>query len=360
MKKDLTKKTFKSALFGVVSLVIIGIVLLYFSTGNFFRILKGHTAFEELLPGEISNQIVDASIKDNFGAFMEEYSKNTKTHVETSKAFYYVIWTGDDNTEDWRYMAIKVPASDEAAMEATAEATYNYEYSEPIEYSGAINKMTDEEYEYFVDYFYESGWTDADIEAGTLPYYIDAGALVGGSAVFVFILMGVGAALILIAIIRLVIAISGKGLNTIKKEIADAGLSEADAEYDYENAKTFGKKSDICIGRKLTVFMLGSKPHAVANNKVVWAYHRTTTHRTNGIKTGTTYQVVLNTYDRQTFNIDVNKESMGQEVLEYINNTMPWVVVGYNDDLNRMYCSDYQNFLQLRYNNTENENIYQE
>ncbi len=44
------------------------------------------------------------------------------------------------------------------------------------------------------------------------------------------------------------------------------------------------------------------------------------------------------------------KEQTGQEILQYIVEAMPWVVVGYNNDLNKMFSGDYQNFLQLRYN----------
>lgn len=351
MFEKLKQKSIKKSLVSVILLMVIGIVLIVVEFSNFKSLMNGHVKFETLAPEEINEDlIVDASITANFGAFIEEYEENTKTHVTRTTSLYYIIWTGDEDAEDFRYMGVKVPVADESAMEAMAEATYNYEYSDPIEYSGAINKMTDEEYGYFKDYFLESGFTEEEIEDYTLPYYIQVGALTGGAAVSVYVILGIGVVLLLIGIIRLAMVLSGSGLNTIKKELEAAGFTESDAEYEYESAKTFDKSGDIRIGRRMTFYMMGSKPHVIANEKIVWVYQNTTTHRTNGIKTGTTYSVVVNTYEKKSMHLGVDKESIAQEILEYVNETMPWAVVGYNDDISKMYNRDYQNFLQLRYN----------
>lgn len=351
MFEKLKKKNVKKALVSIILLMVIGIVLIAVEFSNFKSLMNGHVQFETLAPEEINEDlIVDASITTNFGAFIEEYEENTKTHVTRTTSLYYIIWTGDEDAEDFRYMGIKVPVADESAMEAMAEATYNYEYSDPIEYSGAINKMTDEEYGYFKDYFLESGFTEEEIEDYTLPYYIQVGALTGGAAVSVYVILGIGVVLFLIGVIRLIMVLSGSGLKTIKKELEAVGFTESDAEYEYESAKTFDKSGDIRIGRRMTFYMMGSKPHVIANEKIVWAYQNTTTHRTNGIKTGTTYAVVLNTYEKKSIQLGVNNESMAQEILQYMDETMSWVVVGYNDELKTLYNKDYQSFLGLRYN----------
>lgn len=351
MFEKLKKKCVTKSLASVIILIVIGIALIVLEFSNFISLMNGHVKFETLAPDEINeNLIVDASINANFGCFIEEYEENTKTHVTRTTSLYYVIWTGDEDAEDFRYMGIKVPVADKSAMEDMAEATYNYEYSDAIEYSGAVNKMSDEEYGYFKDYFLESGFTEQEIEDYTLPYYIQVGALTGGAAITAYVIFGIGVLLVLIGIVILIMAISGNGLKTIKKELAAAGFSESDADYEYEGARSFGKKGDFRIGRRLTFFMTGSKPHAVPNEKIVWAYQKTTTHRTNGIKTGTTYQIALNTYEKKAFCISIQSESVGQEILGCINETMPWAVVGYNDDLNKLYCKDYQNFLQICYN----------
>lgn len=356
MFEKLKKKSITKALVPAIILVIAGIVLIAIEAANFMAILNGHVKFEDLKPEEIKDHlIVDASINANFGAFIEEYEENTKTHATRTTNLYYVIWTGDEYAEDYRYMGIRVPVEDEKAMEEMAEATYYYEYVDPIEYSGAIIEMDDEEYSYFKNYFLQSGFTEQEIEEWTLPYYINVGALTGGAAVTVYIILGIGVLLILIAIIRMILALTGNGLNPIRKELEAAGLNESDAEYDYESARLFAKKNDIRIGRRLTFFMLGMEAHAVVNDKLVWAYMKSTTHRTNGIKTGTTYEVILNTYEKKRFSIAVDKEAVVQEILQYIGETMPWVVVGYRDDIEKLYTKEYQNFLQLCYNKERQE-----
>ena len=72
-------------------------------------------------------------------------------------------------------MGIRVPASDENVMNAMAEAGYHYEYSEPLRYTGIIKKMSADNYRYFTEYFYKAGWTDAEIEQYTVPYFINVG-----------------------------------------------------------------------------------------------------------------------------------------------------------------------------------------
>lgn len=359
MFSNLKKKSVTKSLFGIIMCIAIGVGLIAFQFGNLQSMLKGSVKFESLTPDEIQDGvIVDASINTNFDWFIEEYEEDTSTHKTTSQHFYYTIWTGDDDATDWRFMGIKVPASDADVMDAMAEAYYNGEYFDTtMEYSGTIRKMTDEEYYYFKEFFKEGGWTDDEIAAGTLPYYIDAGALVGGSAVFTYLLVAAGAALVLGAIIFLILLLCGSGLKAVKKELAEVGITEGEAASEYEDAKVFLKNNDVRIGRRLLYYMSGSKAHIIPKDKIVWAYMKTTTHRTNGIKTGTTYELAVYTYGKKSVLIDVRKEKIALEILQYIDDTMPWVVVGYNDDLNRLYCSNYPEFLQLRYNSAVNDTV---
>lgn len=65
------------------------------------------------------------------------------------------------------------------------------------------------------------------------------------------------------------------------------------------------------------------------------------------------------TYDKKSVLISVNKENIALEILQYIGDTMPWVVVGYNDDLNRLFRGNYSEFLELRYNSASTDTTYQ-
>lgn len=358
MLEKLKKKSIKKSIMPTIILLIIGLLFIGMEGSEVKSLLKGHQQFETLAPEEINDElIVDVSLDTNFGCFAEYYEENTDTHVRHTTDLYYVIWSGEEVDEDFCYLGIKIPTSDESKMDAMAVATYNYENFETVEYSGAIKKMNDEEYECFKTYFTTSGWSEAEFEEWTVPYYISVGELVGDSAAMVYVLFGIGVGLILIAIISFASALCGGGLKTFKKELKAAGFSVASAEFDYESAKVFSEKEVIRVGRKLTYLMRGRKPHAIRNDKLVWAYQHSVTHRVNGIKIVTTYDVVLYEYDKKICQIAFFKEAESLEILRYIEQNMPWVVVGYSEELSNMFRKEYQNFLDIAYNKESYENF---
>lgn len=285
---------------------------------------------------------------------MEEYSENTSTHVRTTTDLYYVIWTGDDNATDFRYMSIKVPAKYEDEMEEIAENTYNEVRSNPLRLVGKIHKLSNTEYDYFEEYFSEAGWSAADIEDGTLPYYIDVtgASVVNGNSIVYFLLCILSIFFIVFGIFRIVKASKGGYMKKFRKAYESAGYSESSIESDLASATPYNKKGTIKIGRLCTYYDLNSTvPKAIANNKMLWAYQNTTTHRTNGIKTGVTYSVVIFVDgEKAGYTIGVPNEATAQEILKKINEILPWVVVGYSDDLKKLFNKDRAHFLELRYN----------
>ncbi len=361
MLAELKKKSIMRAIPLVLLFVIAGGVLFAAEFSNIRSLLRGHVKFETLLPDEINGDlIVEASINANFGAYMEEYSKNTKTNVTRTTDIYYVIWTGDDDSEDYRYMGIKVPASYGGQMDRMAEATYNYEMSDTIHFTGAVNKMSSEEYQYFREYFQESDWTDEEIDEYTLPYYISVGALTGGAATSAYVIFGIGIALIVFGVIILLYALSGGDVKAFQKEAATLGMSEMELEAEYAGARVMIQKDNLRIGRRLIFYMTGRRTRVIVNDKIVWAYQQSTTHRTNGIKTGTTYEILVYLLnEKKARRINVPGEEKAGEVLQYMYENIPTAVVGYTDELLSLFNKDYQGFLNLRYHNASGQDMPQ-
>lgn len=187
----------------------LGLILAYFSYSRAMK--REPVKFESLAPDEISKDLfVDVTLYDNFGCYMEEQGYSEKTKMTYTTGLYYVIWTGDDKADNYRYMGIKVPASDRQAMEDMAEATYyGYEYSDPIRYSGVIKKMAPEGYQYLTEYFEEGGLSADEIDGWLLPYYIDTDASAGSEATFGWLWVVFIAAFILLAVILRGNVISG-------------------------------------------------------------------------------------------------------------------------------------------------------
>ena len=361
MLAELKKKSIMRAIPLVLLFVIAGGVLFAAEFSNIRSLLRGHVKFETLLPDEINGDlIVEASINANFGAYMEEYSKNTKTNVTRTTDIYYVIWTGDDDSEDYKYMGIKVPASYGGQMDRMAEATYNYEMSDTIHFTGAVNKMSSEEYQYFREYFQESDWTDEEIDEYTLPYYISVGAQTGGAATSAYVIFGIGIALIVFGVIILLYALSGGDVKAFQKEAATLGMSEMELEAEYAGARVMIQKDNLRIGRRLIFYMTGRRTRVIVNDKIVWAYQQSTTHRTNGIKTGTTYEILVYLLnEKKARRINMPGEEKAGEVLQYMYDNIPTAVVGYTDELLSLFNKDYQGFLNLRYHNASGQDMPQ-
>ena len=361
MLAELKKKSIMRAIPLVLLFVIAGGVLFAAEFSNIRSLLRGHVKFETLLPDEINGDlIVEASINANFGAYMEEYSKNTKTNVTRTTDIYYVIWTGDDDSEDYKYMGIKVPASYGGQMDRMAEATYNYEMSDTIYFTGAVNKMSSEEYQYFREYFQESDWTDEEIDEYTLPYYISVGALTGGAATSAYVIFGIGIALIVLGVIFLLYALTGGDVKAFQKEAATLGMSEMELEAEYAGARVMIQKDNLRIGRRLIFYMTGRRTRVIVNDKIVWAYQQSTTHRTNGIKTRTTYEILVYLLnEKKARRINVPGEEKAGEVLQYMYENIPTAVVGYTDELLSLFNKDYQGFLNLRYHNVSGQDMPQ-
>ena len=87
---------------------------------------------------------------------------------------------------------------------------------------------------------------------------------------------------------------------------------------------------------------------------MVWAYQSTTTHRTNGIKTGTTYALMVFAEGyKNALLVSVPDEQTAQDILQKIKERFPWVMLGYSKELEKMYKKEHEKFLSLLYNTVE-------
>ena len=354
MFEELKKKALKGTLAWSIILIIGGVVLAGWNAMDAFYSVQGGVDFSTLTPDDVGSQIVNIDLAENYGCYLEEYSRNTKTNATTTTDYYYVIAIGDLNGPDGRFMTIKAPASYGSRLDTMADNTSNYAASTPINFRGKLKKLDSEELYYFNDYFADAGFTESETAAVTIPYYIDAFPSPSLSFGFYIILFVVGVVLLIYGIYRIASAASGGALKKMHQDIANAGYTEASIESDYRSAQAFDKKGDLKVGKLMTYYTAGSIPRALPNNKIMWAYQNTVTHRTNGVKTGTTYNVMV--FDElapkgRTF--AVANETVAQDILNLYHATLPWVVVGYSDELKKLYNKDRTQFLQLRYNTCE-------
>lgn len=356
MFEALRKKSLKSALVGSIILILIGGGLLFFQGPGAFYAVVGYVDFESLEPDDIHSRImVNVDVTSNFGSYMEEYEENTSTHYRRTTYVYYVILTGDDNATDWRYIGIKVPASQQSKMDKMTENSWNYILSDPISFSGEIRKMSAEDYGYFTELFTDYyGLTMEEFEELTLPYYIQTQVSKTSSDVMAIIISLIGLGLLVWGIVRICRAATGSYLKNFRKAIAAEGCTESAVESDYSSAQSFTKNGSIRIGRLFIYDTSSSVPKAIPASKMIWAHQVTTTHRTNGIKTGTSYSILIYVEnEKNAVSLSVPNEAVSQTILERINAVFPWVVVGFSEEIKRLFNRDRAQFLSLRYNTME-------
>lgn len=354
MFDELKQKSFKNSLPATIVFAIAAIIITVFMANRFLYVVKGFDNFNSLAPEEIKNQLVEADIDLNWGCFMERFSRNKNTHVEKSEYLYYIIATGDDETLDYRYMAIKVRPSLETRMEAMADDTYDGYFSDPIHFNGEIKKMNSDELAYFRDYFIESGWTATEVDEETIPYYIDAQEGSSGlRGVYGLVLAGT-VLLFAIAIFRFVKASGGGYLKKFTKDYETMGLTESSAASDFNRAEKDSEKETLRFGESCVYWTSPTVPRAIPTKEICWAYQNTTTHRTNGIKTGTTYSVMIfQAHNKESFNIPVKNEAAAQYILNRISQRYPWVLIGYGDELARTYRKNREEFLDYKFNKVD-------
>lgn len=354
MFEELKKKSMKSALWSNILLVLAGLALVVLNLTNAVYAVTGYAQFDQLEVDQIRSQLVDVDLSINFGCCLEEYEYNSDTHQRRTTNLYYVILTGDDYATDYRYMAIKVLPKYEKSLDTMADNTSEGYLSDPVSFSGKIKKLGKEEYSYFKEYFTSAGFSEDEFEESTLPYYIETyGSKASMNSIFILFL-GTGIILLIIAIYRSVRAAGGGYQKKLRKDIADAGYSESTIEADFAAAESYDKKDTVKQGRLMTYYTNGTVTRAIPNNKIMWTYQNTVTHRTNGIKTGTTYNVVLFVEGlKKEIYLSVPDEAAAQKMLHVIDTTFPWVVVGYSDDLRKLFNKERAQFLELRYNKCE-------
>lgn len=125
-------------------------------------------------------------------------------------------------------------------------------------------------------------------------------------------------------------------------------------ESDYRNAISIDEKNLVKIGRLMTYYLAGSDVRALPNNKMMWAYLNTITHRRNGIKTGTTYNVIIEVEGaKRNHTVSVPNETTADNMLQKIGAMFPWAVLGYSDELKDLFNKNRDQFLALCYNTCE-------
>lgn len=347
--KELYSKMTKAAITRIVlGVLAILVALVFFAAGggDMFRYL---TASKNLFNMNTSDMRAVVSGSDSIPEF---YSFKGNMFLDwygsDDDGYYYIL-----PTYDGTFMGCFVYNSQKDTADAIVEEYQAYVLGETdaepttfISGRGYVYEMGSTEKDYFKEYI-ESAGASASI-IGNLVYktfvIVPLGEIIGGSEVF----------MLLLAVVFLIAGLWGLIsfiLGTYKKQpkayIEKYGISESDLVGDLACAL---HEKHIDIGRKYAM-CYGQTSYLIPYEQLLWAYvHVTkTTHRTNGIKTGTSYsyQVFFAMRDKKKYSVVVKNEQAGQDIVKEICERAPHVIGGYHDDLEKMFNKNIQQLIGI-------------
>lgn len=353
MLEYLRKKSIKKSMPLVMVLILAALVILALQVPHMILCYKGHEAFENLEWQNITDGImVDLTMTENFGCCAEKYSE--KATKRTTTDLYYVIWTGNEYVSDYRYMCVVVPPNYESQLDQMAEDYYNGNATTPVNFSGTIRRMESKELNMLYNYFQEAGYSRSEAMDATIPYCIDTKRNVGMDKVMKTLGFLVNIAVIVGLIYYLIWVIKGGHLKDLKKEIESSPYSIDQASSDFESAEEVSAKPLFRKGRLFVFFLNGATPHAFALENLVWVYPHVTTHRTNGIKTGTTYEIMFVDKNNKRVKASMRNKKEMEHVMDYMCARLNWVIFGYSDELAKLNINQ---LMELRYNQVPDKNM---
>lgn len=350
MLSELKKRTIKTSIIIVILLVGIGGFLAFIFSANTFCYLSKKTDIYSASISKIQktkNATIEIDKYNLYGVFLERYETDGKTRK--SKDFYCLVLVGDE--EDARFMAVKVDAKNEAKLDKIQE-----EYTDldngidsgertVIKVRGELTKMTEKEYDYFADYIEEN----YDYDRVNIPFITVNRCLKEAGDVGSVVVFFIGVILILAGIVILILGFTGYGVKKLKNKLDGMGAGAfSAAENDFIYATKFSNQ--LSIGQRFTFYTTAFKSDIFENDKIIWVYAKRVKHRTNGIPTGSTYSIVITFLSKKNLNISLKNEGQCNEALEIYSKVSDRIVVGYDDELMKLFNRDFSGFLSIAYN----------
>lgn len=345
--KELKKRSVGNVLPIAAVFLVAAIVLLVINGSaalQIFAYLTGGKNLDTIPKSEMYDVIASSEINAVYDCFAEYETSSGKIYD------YYVIPYGEEG-----FIAVRVDESKIAQMDSICDDTWEVllgnakTLNKTVSVKGNVRAMDGDELYYYKDWFHAMEYSDDEMAQYALNYVLEDGAFAGSvSPIRVYLMSAGSLILILWAAGMLIKAMAGGYMKAVRKDFEQSGLSESQIVSDYQSANVINK--DIRIGRLFTYNAIPTSPRAYLNKNIAWAYLYRTKHYRNGLYTGSSYNVLIYEVNgtKQIGDIAA-KEKISEQILQYYANNFPHMVVGYSDDLKRLYHNDHNAFLALRY-----------
>jgi len=216
---------------------------------------------------------------------------------------------------------------------------------------GTIERMPSDSLSYYKK---AVNWSSMSSEQQDMfqPYYLVVGKVGGTNLMTALVFCGISLLFIFWGLSILFKYLTGHD-RAVKKFIASANSPGLE-----EKVKAFLEQTDEFYGIQVNkdfIFNVsdGLNYYLDYSSNLVWAYKSITTHRTNGIKTGTTYSILFKFMNKKAFTVSVKKEEDCNILLQRIAPYCPRAIYGYDAELEKLYNKNFTEFLNIRYYNID-------
>ncbi len=350
--QELKKKSLKSSLLGIIIAAAIFVAMIIAMWPSIGSLTKGAKDLWEIdyATEDLDGLYVKGILAFNYGAYCEETEGVDRVAME------YIIDAGD-----YHYMGMRVRVTQSEykqieALDRVCESYSNETATEEdvmaaqFEISGTIHAMPSDSLNYYHNAVGYSSMTEEE-KAQFLPYYLELGKVGNSMGSGLWVFAAIDAACLFYIIFVLVRAMNGSFQKSITKYIA----ASPNPEMTRQRVETFLASNEYVNGLKYNSQFItaqdGPKTIFGETSKLVWAYAYTVTHKRNFVTTGHSYYLVLGFTDGTKYQISMNTEQQAQDHLKNLAEAFPYLIVGYKDELDKMFKQkDKKAFLDLKYN----------
>jgi len=187
------------------------------------------------------------------------------------------------------------------------------------------------------------------LKGAFLPFMLDATGFRKGDNLWVaaagFLFGGLGLLLMGISLRR---RLQPENHPLLAKLAQYGSLADVRARIDSEIRSEGGgeKFGAMQITTNWLIHAAAYKTGVMASRDIVWAYPKVTKHYHSGIPTGKTYSSIIRDAKGQSVEVSGKKDSV-PKLLESLQRRMPWVLIGYNKELDSLWQKEKPKFFQL-------------
>lgn len=343
MLKEMRKKSLKSNILTILICAAIGIFFLGMAFPGLKVLLSGKSDLDLLSADEIKpGMYVETTV---YGIY-DYYACTTETKNGSEKTISceYIIPVGEAE-----YMGLLAPEKYLDDCDALMEESWDYldgktdEILGQIRVKGTITEMESESLKFYKEYLADyAGYDDlsAEEQAAFLPYYLKVDC-VGDMKLAELIVSLLLAAVMLGVTIFIVIRIMKGGVQKgLIKYCKENGAQEKVEQFYRSTTPVNGLR----IGREYILSDDGSI--FLLSDTLVWAYMQVTNHKRGLITVSRDYAILLHTRKGGLYQHYVKSEAQTKEILDQINRVLPWVILGYSDEINKAYKKDRDSLIQ--------------